>query len=105
RHTRSKRDWSSDVCSSDLSQASNAARRINFDETYARAFNDSRPGPGVKLLRFDGRFENGGQPSNGRARRLPESNIGHVNGHAIEISPADVVSRRASTWDGIKVEV
>jgi hypothetical protein len=87
------------------SQASNAARRINFDETYARAFNDSRPGPGVKLLRFDSRSENGGQPSNGRARPLPESNIGHVNGHALAISPADVVSRRASAWDGIKVEV
>src|SRR2546422_7341066 len=87
------------------SQASNAARRINFDETYARAFNDSRPGPGVKLLRFDGRFENGGQPSNGRARRLPESNNRHVNGHAIEISPPHVLRRRASTRDGIKDEV
>jgi AraC family transcriptional regulator len=87
------------------SQASNAARRINFDETYARAFNESRPGPGVKLLRFDSRVENGGQPRNGRARPLHESKIGHVNGHALEISPAEVVNRRASAWDGIKVEV
>jgi AraC family transcriptional regulator len=87
------------------SLASNAARRANFDEVYARAFNDSRPGPGVKLLRIDSRFENGGQPINGRARRLPDSDVGHVNGHALEISPADVVSRRASAWDGIKVEV
>src|SRR6266511_4093953 len=45
------------------------------------------------------------QPMNGRAWRLPESNVGHVDGHALEISPADVVSRRASTWVGIKVEV
>jgi hypothetical protein len=33
------------------SLASNAARRVNFDEVYARAFNGSRPGAGVKLLR------------------------------------------------------
>jgi AraC family transcriptional regulator len=87
------------------SQASNAARRVDFDETYARAFDESRPGPGVKLLRFDSRFEKDGQPSNGRARRLHDSDTSHVNGHALTISPVDVVSRRASAWDGIKVEV
>jgi len=48
----------------DLLVASNAARRVNFDEVYARAFNDSRPGPGVKLLRIDGGLKNGGQPAN-----------------------------------------
>jgi hypothetical protein len=41
------------------SLASNAAPRVNFDDVYARAFNDSRPGAGVKLLRSDSRFENG----------------------------------------------
>jgi len=87
------------------SRASNAAQRVNFDEAYSRAFNDSWPGPGVKLLRTDGRFENGWQPSNGRARLLPHSEIGGVNGRALEIIPADVVNRRASAWDGIKVEV
>ena len=46
------------------SLASNAARRVNFDEVYGRAFNDSRPGPGVKLLRIDGGLKNGGQPAN-----------------------------------------
>src|SRR5215813_2589608 len=87
------------------SRASNAAQRVNFDEAYSRAFNDAWPGPGVKLLRTDGRFENGWQPSNGRARLLPHSEIGGVNGRALEIIPADVVNRRASAWDGIKVEV
>jgi AraC family transcriptional regulator len=87
------------------SLASNAARRVNFDEVYARAFNDSRPGPGVKLLRIDGGLENGGQPANGRARPLPDPKIGRVNSRALEIAPANVVSRRASAWDGIRVEV
>jgi AraC family transcriptional regulator len=87
------------------SLASNAARRVNFDEVYSRAFNDSRPGAGVKLLRSDSRFENGLQPTNGRARPLPDPKIGPVNSPALEISPAGVVSRRASVWDGIKVEV
>jgi AraC family transcriptional regulator len=87
------------------SLASNAARRVNFDEVYGRAFNDSRPGPGVKLLRIDGGLENGGQPANGRARPLPDSKIGRVNSRALEIAPANVVSRRASAWDGIRVEV
>ena len=87
------------------SLASNAARRVNFDEVYARAFNDSRPGPGVKLLQIDSGLENGGQPTNRRARPLPDPKIGHVNSPALEISPAGVVSRRASIWDGIRVEV
>src|SRR5215467_4273730 len=87
------------------SLASNAARRVNFDEVYARAFNDSRPGPGVKLLRIDGGLKNGGQPANRRARPLSDPKIGRVNSPALEISPAGVVSRRASTWDGIRVEV
>jgi len=87
------------------SRASNAARRVNFDEAYSRAFNDSRPGAGVKLLRSDSRFENGVQPINGRARQLPDPKIGDVNNQALEIAPADVVRRRASAWDGIRVEV
>jgi AraC family transcriptional regulator len=87
------------------SLASNAARRVNFDEVYARAFNDSRPGPGVKLLRIDGRLENGGQPASGRARPLSDPEIGRVDSPVLELSPAGVVSRRASAWDGITVEV
>src|SRR3984893_14546099 len=87
------------------SLASNAARRVNFDEVYGRAFNDSRPGPGVKLLRIDGGLENGGQPGNGRARPLPDPKIGRANSRTLEIAPANVVSRRASAWDGIRVEV
>jgi AraC family transcriptional regulator len=87
------------------SLASNAARRVNFDEVYSRAFNDSRPGAGVKLLRSDSRFESRGQPINDRARRLDDSSIGRVNGYALEITPADVVSRRASAWDGMRVEI
>jgi AraC family transcriptional regulator len=85
------------------SLASNAARRVNFDEVYSRAFNDSRPGAGVKLLRS--RFENGEQPTNGWARQLPDPKNGDANSHALEIAPANVVSRRASAWDGIRVEV
>jgi len=87
------------------SLASNAARRVNFDEVYGRAFNDSRPGPGVKLLRIDGGLKNGGQPANGRARPLPDPKVGRLNSPALEISPAGVVSRHASVWDGIRVEV
>jgi AraC family transcriptional regulator len=87
------------------SLACNAARRVNFDEVYARAFGDSRPGAGVKLLRRDSRFENGLQPTNGRARPLPDPKIGRVNSHALEIAPANAVSRRASAWDGIKAEI
>jgi len=87
------------------SLASNAVRRVNFDEAYSRPFNDSRLAPGVKLLRSDSRFESGGQPSNGRARRADDSSIGHVNGYALEITPADVVGRRASAWDGMRVEI
>jgi AraC family transcriptional regulator len=87
------------------SLASNAARRVNFDEVYSRAFNDSRLGPGVKLLRIDGRLENGGQPASGRAGPPSGPEIGRVNSPVLELSPAGVVSRRASAWDGITVEV
>src|ERR1700720_2879498 len=87
------------------SLASNAARRVNFDEVYGRAFNDSRPGAGVKLLRIDGGLENGGQPANGRARPLPPAKIGRENSPALEVAPGGVVSRRGSAWDGIRVEV
>jgi AraC family transcriptional regulator len=87
------------------SLASNAARRVNFDEVYGHAFNDSRPGPGVKLLQIDGGLKNGGQPANGRARPLPDPKVGRLNSPALEISPAGVVSRHASVWDGIRVEV
>ena len=87
------------------SLASNAAPRVNFDEDYSRAFKDSRPGAGVKPLRSDSRFANGLQPTNGRARPLPDRKIGRVNSHALEIAPANVVSRRASAWDGIEVEI
>src|SRR5215472_16076296 len=86
------------------SLASNAAPRVNFDEVYSRAFNGSRPGAGVKPLRSDSRFENL-QPPNGRARPLPDPKIGRVNSHALGIAPANAVSRRASAWDGIKVEI
>src|SRR5699024_11236745 len=34
RHTRSKRDWSSDVCSSDLSQVSEEVREHFKDQVY-----------------------------------------------------------------------
>ena len=87
------------------SLASNAARRVNFDEVCARAFDDSRPGAGVKLLRSDSRFENGLQPTNGQARPLPDPKIGRVNSHALGIAPANAVSRRASAWAGIKAEI
>jgi AraC family transcriptional regulator len=87
------------------SLASNAARRVNFDEVYSRAFKDSRPGAGVKLLRSDSHFDSGVQPINGRAWQLPDAKISDVNNHALEIAPADVVRRRASAWDGIRVEI
>jgi hypothetical protein len=77
------------------SQAPNAARRFNFDECYSRAFNDSRPGPGVRLLEIDSGFENGGRPANGRTRRLPDAKTDDVNSNALAISPTEVVSRRA----------
>ncbi len=86
-------------------QASNAARHVNFDEAYARAFDGSRPGSGVKLLRSDSRFDKRGQPINGRARRLPDAEGGDVSSRAIAITPADVVSRRRRAWDGIKIEI
>ncbi len=84
------------------SQASNAARRVNFDEAYSRALEDSRPA-GAKLLRVDGRLED--QPANGRIRRLRDAKISDGNGRTLEITPANVVARRSVTWDGIRVEV
>jgi AraC family transcriptional regulator len=87
------------------SQAPTAFRHVNFDEAYARAFEDSRPGSGVKLLRSDARFDKRGQPITGRARRLPDPEIGDVTSRTIEVTPAEVVSRRARAWDGTKVEI
>jgi AraC family transcriptional regulator len=84
------------------SQASNAARRVNFDEAYSRALEDPRPA-GAKLLRIDGRLED--QPANGRIRRLRDAKISDGNGRTLEITPANVVARRSVTWDGIRVEV
>src|SRR2546428_13751925 len=86
------------------SLASNAARRVDFDEVHARAFNDSRPGPGVKLLRIDGGLKNGGQPANGRARPLPDPKVGRLNSPALEISPAGVATRHASGWAGTRAQ-
>src|SRR5690349_23026469 len=37
RHTRSLRDWSSDVCSSDLSRNSQR-RRVAFERSWSNAF-------------------------------------------------------------------
>jgi hypothetical protein len=75
------------------SLASNAAPRVNFDEVYARAFNDSRPGAGVKLLRSYSRFEDSLQSTNRRARPLPDPKIGRVNSPALEINPVGVLMR------------
>src|SRR5439155_16283916 len=87
------------------SQASTAARHVNFDEVYARAFDDSRPGSGVKLWRSDSGSDKRGKRISGRTRRLPDVEGGDVSSRALEITPADVVSRRARAWDGIKVEI
>ena len=83
------------------SQASNAARRVNFDEASSRAFDGSRTGPGAKLLRIDGRFAD--QPANGRIRRLRDAKIS--DGRTLEIAPAHVVTRRAVAWEGVRVEL
>src|SRR5699024_11494017 len=40
RHTRSKRDWSSDVCSSDLLLLSNKGRVFSIDEIYEKVWNE-----------------------------------------------------------------
>jgi AraC family transcriptional regulator len=85
------------------SQVSNATRRVNFDAAYSRAFDGSRPGPGAKLLRIDGRFED--QATNGRVRRLRDAKISDGNGRALEIAPAHVVTRHAVAWEGIRVEL
>src|SRR6266513_3824914 len=42
RHTRSKRDWSSDVCSSDLSGDRTVTQEAGYDEIYP-------PGPGREI--------------------------------------------------------
>src|SRR5699024_12072811 len=40
RHTRSKRDWSSDVCSSDLRMASNSVFTTSWMEAYRKSLDD-----------------------------------------------------------------
>src|SRR5699024_12044914 len=44
RHTRSKRDWSSDVCSSDLNEISTSMTNIkrNLNETVKKAEQETR---------------------------------------------------------------
>ncbi len=83
----------------------NAARRASFDRTASFDPNESQFPRGAMLPRMDPRFNGGGRPSNGRARPLPDHNMGDASGHALEIFPADVVRRRAIAWDGITVEV
>src|SRR5207249_7060993 len=52
RHTRSKRDWSSDVCSSDLG-APAAGRRLRFSHALIRdvLYDELSPSRRVKLHR------------------------------------------------------
>src|SRR5437868_7469701 len=52
RHTRSKRDWSSDVCSSDLSPATRSSSRVHAASCSARACAaHSTRSPGLRWLR------------------------------------------------------
>jgi AraC family transcriptional regulator len=85
------------------SLAPNAARRANFGQAALRG--DPRPQRKAMLLRIDSRFEKETHQSNDRARWLPGRNIGDVNSQALEIFPADTVTRRGMAWDGIRVEI
>jgi AraC family transcriptional regulator len=87
------------------SLASNAARRVNFDEPAPPVFNNPQPQPGATVLRIDSRLKDRAQPINGWARRLPDRKIGDVDSHELEIIPAHVVTRRAVAWDSIRVEI
>src|SRR5438067_12817162 len=53
RHTRSKRDWSSDVCSSDLYQGSNHATDPTYGVTQSQYDALSRV---LKTIKQDGSF-------------------------------------------------
>jgi AraC family transcriptional regulator len=84
------------------SLAPNAARRADFD---ASPFTHARSPQGTMPLWTGRGLENGAHPSNGRTRRFPPAGVGDVNDHALEVFPADVVSRRAIAWNGIRVEI
>jgi AraC-like DNA-binding protein len=82
------------------SLAPKAAGRADFDGHALPSFNHARFPQTATLLRTG---ENAAKPGNSRTHQLCDSI--HVNHHALEIFPADVVTRRAIAWDGIKVEI
>jgi AraC family transcriptional regulator len=84
------------------SSAANVARRVAFGEPESPDLRDplrQRVMPPPSL----GRFDNRARPENGRA--LCEAKTGEAEIEALEIFPADVVSRRAVEWEGIGVDL
>src|SRR5699024_1033559 len=61
RHTRSKRDWSSDVCSSDLANPVQIKKPLKFDQTGENIENIQQmlKGLGFEPGRTDGYFDKG----------------------------------------------
>ena len=47
----------------------------------------------------------GGQPANDWARHRRDFNVPNVNAQSLRATPAEAVSRRAMSWDGIRVEI
>jgi AraC family transcriptional regulator len=87
------------------SLASNVARRANFDGPASAVLDDPRPRQAANVVRIDGRIDRGRRPVNGFARWPSDRNIDDVTSHELEITPANVVTRRTVAWDGIRVEI
>src|SRR5699024_3090654 len=85
RHTRSKRDWSSDVCSSDLGRLRPRRRRVPLDQPHGhvrpphrrRLRHPSRPSPALAGTRSrpcgddEGAGDHGGRSIRGRGMSDP----------------------------------
>jgi AraC family transcriptional regulator len=84
------------------SSAANAARRAAFGESQSPELHDPRRQGGMPSGSH-GRFESPPRPENGRRLSEPKTSGGKIE--ALEIFPADIVSRRAVEWEGIRVDV
>jgi AraC family transcriptional regulator len=83
----------------------NGVRIADFEEPASSSFNDPRPWDATNLRRIARGSANDDLSSNVLGRQLLHCGTSETDVHALEITPAHVVGRRAVAWDGITVEI
>jgi len=90
---------------STYSLGSSAVRRADYGQPPSASLMDLRARQEPVPRRIDSRLDNGRQRSSAPALRLLDFRADDGNGHAVDVIPDGIVSRRATAWDGVRVEV